>query len=116
MFRITSGKGFHVTFPNGYTVSVQWGPGNYCATRDDGALCSDDYAEHERRHGEAGSPTVETAVWARGGELLAMVHTADGWERWAPRGGDEYVGTVQGWQTPADVLALMNWAATQPAK
>lgn len=36
MFRITRGKGFHVSFPNGYTVSVQFGPGNYCDHYDRG--------------------------------------------------------------------------------
>lgn len=30
MFKITNGKGFHVTFDNNLTVSVQWGYGNYC--------------------------------------------------------------------------------------
>ena len=30
MFKITEGKGFHITFANGYTVSVQFGPDNYC--------------------------------------------------------------------------------------
>ena len=30
MFRITYGTGFHLTFSNGITVSVQFGPGNYC--------------------------------------------------------------------------------------
>ena len=29
-FRITSGKGFHLTFNNGITISVQWGKMNYC--------------------------------------------------------------------------------------
>jgi hypothetical protein len=29
MFRINDNKGFQITFPNGYTVSVQFGPGNY---------------------------------------------------------------------------------------
>ena len=28
-FRITGGKGFALDLPNGVTVSVQWGPGNY---------------------------------------------------------------------------------------
>ena len=31
MFRITSGKGFHITFPNGVTLSTQIGWGNYCS-------------------------------------------------------------------------------------
>ena len=30
MFSITGNRGFHMTFENGYTVSVQFGPGNYC--------------------------------------------------------------------------------------
>lgn len=29
MFRITESKGFHMQFANGWTVSVQFGPGNY---------------------------------------------------------------------------------------
>lgn len=29
MFKITDNKGFHITFENGWTVSVQWGAGNY---------------------------------------------------------------------------------------
>ena len=29
-FRITGGKGFQLDLPNGVTVSVQFGPGNYC--------------------------------------------------------------------------------------
>lgn len=30
MFRITGGKGFHMTFENGNTISIQFGGGNYC--------------------------------------------------------------------------------------
>jgi len=30
MFRITRGSGFQMDLPNGITVSVQFGPGNYC--------------------------------------------------------------------------------------
>ena len=29
-FDITAQKGFHITFENGWTVSVQFGRGNYC--------------------------------------------------------------------------------------
>lgn len=32
-FLSTMRKGFHMTFPNGLTVSVQWGAGNYCDNR-----------------------------------------------------------------------------------
>lgn len=33
-FKITSHKGFHLTFANGCTVSVQFGPGNYGSNYD----------------------------------------------------------------------------------
>ena len=33
MFRITRGSGFQMDLPNGVTVSVQFGPGNYCEHR-----------------------------------------------------------------------------------
>ena len=32
MFSSTN-KGFAITFENGWTASVQWGPGNYCDNR-----------------------------------------------------------------------------------
>ena len=34
MFSITDNKGFCISFNNGYTVSVQFGGGNYCSNRD----------------------------------------------------------------------------------
>ena len=33
-FTITNGKGFQMEFKSGYTLSVQWGVGNYCDNRD----------------------------------------------------------------------------------
>ena len=30
MFMITMGKGFRIKFENDWSISVQWGPGNYC--------------------------------------------------------------------------------------
>ena len=34
MFESCSNKGFRITFANGYALSVQWGPINYCTNRD----------------------------------------------------------------------------------
>ena len=31
MLRITRGSGFHITFSNGWSISVQWSRGNYCS-------------------------------------------------------------------------------------
>jgi len=44
MFSITNNKGFQMTFANGWTVSVQFGDGNYCDNRD-GASSSSKTAE-----------------------------------------------------------------------
>lgn len=35
MFSITGAKGFSMKFRNGYRISVQFGPGNYCENHDD---------------------------------------------------------------------------------
>ncbi len=89
-FRITGGKGFHITFANNYTVSVQFGGGNYCDNYDE-EIGPDSTA------GEKGSNTAECAVWGPSGNLI------DHWD------GD----TVSNRSTAAEVLELLNWAAFQ---
>jgi hypothetical protein len=89
-FAITGGKGFHITFENGWTVSVQFGPGNYGGNydrsfRDEGPIPP--------------STTAEVAAWPNGGEMITLA------------GGD----TVEGYQTPAEVLALLMDVANRPA-
>lgn len=92
-FTICSGKGFHVTFENGWTVSVQFGGGNYCANRDEVQIGS------ERGRDTLRSMDAETAVWGPDGKMLEV----------AGAEGD----TVQGWRSPAQVLELLNWAASR---
>ena len=36
MFKCVGNKGFQMTFENGNTVSVQWGPSNYCTPLHEG--------------------------------------------------------------------------------
>ena len=36
-FVATQNKGFGMTFDNGFTISVQWGTGNYCEKKNLGA-------------------------------------------------------------------------------
>lgn len=76
-FRITDKKGFHLTFPNGNTISIQFGQGNYCDNRDT-PLGSDDCQ----------SDTAEVALWDAEGNWLLP---------------DE----VEGWCSPARVLELI---------
>lgn len=44
MFAITAGRGFQMTFANGWTVSVQWGSINYCDKR---SFTGPDHIDHE---------------------------------------------------------------------
>ena len=92
MFKITSKKGFHITFENGWTVSVQFGPGNYCDNYDRRI------GEEDEICGKEGSSTAECAVWGGDGEMVA----APGWN-----------GTVSNRSKPAEVLELLNWASKQ---
>jgi len=80
------GKGFHITFANGWTASVQWGYGMYCSTDDE---------ETPRE-----SKDAEIAALNPSGELVEI----------DPKDGDR----VRGWQSPDEVLQFLNWVASQP--
>jgi hypothetical protein len=96
MFRIIKGKGFHITFENGYTVSVQFGPGNYADNYDMRIK------DEDAKAGHIGSHTAECAVWSKNGSLIAH-KSFDG-------------NTVSNRSTPKDVLKLLNWAERQKEK
>lgn len=68
-FNITQGKGFNMTFENGFTISVQWGYGNYCSNKS----FNQDY-EAERKHSCFGAYTAEIVVWHkdRGRDFLQI--------------------------------------------
>lgn len=74
MFSTTGKNGFHITFSNGYTVSVQWSCGNYCANRNNTST----YLEGIK------SPNAEVAAWDADGTWYVFDN------------GD----TVKGYQTP----------------
>jgi len=66
--RITDNKGFQLDLPNGVTVSVQWGPGNYCDSdvsnaKWDAPKKAIDGDEHW------GSNTAECAAYVTGSNL-----------------------------------------------
>ena len=93
MFAITGHKGFKVTFANGTTVSVQWGPSNYCnPTHEDGRGAPHDAPENSDCWG---ATTAEVAAWNKDGA-------------WHNFGGDE----VKGWMSPDEVLKFLTFAAT----
>jgi len=86
MFQISASKGFHITFINGYTVSVQFGRGNY----------SDNYNFEGSYDGPVpASRTAEVAAWDNEGN-------------WFPLGDDE---EIAGYMTANEVLEIMNKVA-----
>lgn len=89
MIKITDGKGFHITFDNGWTVSVQFGPANYCGNYD-----MEISREGDKKAGEKGSQTAEIAAWDKN-------------HNWYNFGGDK----VEGHQDADNVLAFMNMIA-----
>ena len=99
-FRITQHKGFQITFPNGVTVSVQFGPGSFCSRG--GVHIARDYSAPEKAYLWE-SPNAEVAVFQAGGIG----------ERWlTPLWPGNLDGKdVIGHQSPIQVLELLNWAA-----
>ena len=89
MFSITDNKGFQISFKNGYSVSVQFGGGNYCSNRD---LPIKDWGNPV-----PDSDTAETALMTKDGFVAYQ--------------GDD----VQGHMSPKDVLELLNYAEGLPA-
>jgi hypothetical protein len=57
MIKATSNKGFHMTFKNGWNISVQFGYGNYC----DNGHHPEGLALHDKRIVE--SENAEIAIW-----------------------------------------------------
>ena len=90
MFKITGNKGFHITFKNGITVSVQFGGANYCAND----VSISDTPENIQ------SPDAEVALWNKTGSWITKDFKDE---------GDD----VLGYQTAEDVLVALNWAANQ---
>lgn len=89
-FRITDGKGFNITFENGWTVSVQFGGGNACSAHK-----AEISPEANIQAGAFGCPDAEVAVWGPDGKLIDVEGQA-----------------VAGCQTPADVLRILNKVAS----
>ena len=92
-FKITLHKGFRMGFENGFEISVQWGPGNYCERKDE-----DFDKPQEERFWE--SRTAEIAIFDSKDDSMVTL------------GEDQ----VDGWLTPdkvAKVITMVSLAKTK---
>ena len=63
MFESATGHGFRMTFNNGYSVSVQWGPSNYCSNQNKRLSLTGT---------DMDSATAECAVFSPNGQFVRM--------------------------------------------
>lgn len=92
-FVSTMRKGFHMTFENGLTASVQWGAGNYCDNHS-----PDDMDFSYRK--DASSDTAEVAVMDSKGNFLEIAQFLH---------ENAYCDDVVcGWLSPEEVLCFLN--------
>ena len=89
-FGVNQNKGFHITFRNGVTVSVQFGGGNYCQNYDDAIVSNLPKG--------AESIDAEIAIWDKNGKWLT--------KEFRPNINDDVIGRV----LPDEVLKALNWA------
>lgn len=95
MFSTNANKGFSITFANGNTVSVQWGPGNYCdPVHPSGRMAPHD-APLSTADGTWQSSTAEVAAWDSEGN-------------WHRCGYDQ----VKGYLSADEVSEFINFVAT----
>mgnify|MGYP005830272191 FL=1 len=102
----TSVHGLCVKLPNGNTVSIQWGPGNYSSNRDLPFRAS---TEAKERGEEWTATTAEIAAWRdiREGEKRSY------WKDTIWHSFDENCGGhVRGWLSPEEVLEFLDFAAS----
>ena len=93
MFKITEGKGFHITFKNGWLISTQFGPGSYIEKRR--MEFGDFSPEGQRKAGEEGSSDAEIMVFPPEGKIYEEE-------------------TPVGYQTPEQFAALVADISSRP--
>jgi hypothetical protein len=107
-FRIVGGKGFALKLPNGVTVSVQWGPGNYVDS--DVKNADFDAPGKAAAAGEQwGSNLAECAAYLTEGGAWVAVTGYTG----SPEGADpdDFYDDVVGHLNVSQVLDFINKAA-----
>lgn len=96
-FISTERQGFKMTFDNGLTVSVQWGETNYCDNKCH-TIEEVESTDFSRTH-DASSNTAEVAIMYNNTFIKPSVILRNYHDRNA---------NVLGWQTPNEVLDILN--------
>ena len=97
MFMITMGSGFQLTLGNGWTISVQFGAGNYGSNRN---------AEYRA--------AVKEDFWeARTAEIAAWYGEQRDHRNWYNFGNDDQ---VKGWCTADEVVEFLGMIQTLPSR
>jgi hypothetical protein len=88
---ITLGRGFHMTFENGVTCSIQFGVGNYCNNRDYEKM-DNNYPDFYK------SANAEVAAWREGkNEWITGEYFKD------------TTDPVKGWVSPDEIADFISW-------
>lgn len=93
MLAISSHKGFHLSFENGWTVSVQFGPGNYCEHH--GSIMA---------HGDWDKPK-NVDIWKSDNAEIAAWNRNNEWFQFADN-------SVEGWQSANDVARFIGFISS----
>tara|TARA_B100000749_G_scaffold53326_1_gene38786 strand:- start:2823 stop:3269 length:447 start_codon:yes stop_codon:yes gene_type:complete len=106
--RICGNKGFQLDLPNGVTVSVQFGPGNYCDSDVSNAAFD---APKKAIDGDDhwGSNTAECAAYITGSNLSWVA--VPGWTGPIDENVENIYDDVAGHMTVQDVLDFINAAS-----
>ena len=101
MFGSTYNRGFHMTFANGITISVQFGHGNYCERNEFNPNVNADMENDATQ-----SKNAEVAVWRGDMEWVTK-------EAYSDTFGESLSDDVEGYETPERVAELISWCVKQ---
>ena len=108
-FTISYNKGFQMIFGNEFSISVQWGVGNYCEKQMNTNYEWNDSTKHDFCR----SNSAEIAVFNKEGSMIPItgytLENKDGTE-------DNYTDVVSGWLSTnqvAKVIAIVSSAQTE---
>jgi len=110
-FAITEGKGFHITFDNGVTVSVQFGYGDYCDNKEstEPANYYDNYTTPLRDLGRilCECDNAEIAIFSSRTEEFIT-------KEYMKYRGMEYPENVIAFAEVEELMAVLHWAKNYP--